>query len=315
MSASQQAILQTRTSHAPSRRCPVATKFTLSPKILVRQILIAVVASIVLWTIAAMVFENKFIFFPLKYPEGIYEDARFIPNLTECWITTEDGVKIHGWFTRAESAIATLVIAHGNGGNISYRIDLMKRLQKVQFNVLMFDYRGYGKSEGSPDEAGVYSDGRAAFDYALQLPGVDPHKIILWGTSLGGAVAVDVAIHRRPAGLILESTFSSAEDVARKAYPYLPVQFTLRSKFNSIDKIPHIGVPLLQMHGNKDKVIAFDLGKKLFEAAREPKEFYVIEGSDHNDTYIVGGQAYLEKVRSFALRTAAMSGNERPVNE
>jgi fermentation-respiration switch protein FrsA (DUF1100 family) len=167
----------------------------------------------------------------------------------------------------------------------------------------MYDYRGYGRSEGSPDEAGVYSDGRAAFDYALHLPGVNPKRIILWGTSLGGAVAIDVALHRPAAGLILESTFSSAKDVARLAYPYLPVQFTLRSKFNSIDKIGKVGIPILQMHGNRDGIIPFELGKKLFEAAGEPKEFYVIEGADHNDTYIVGGQPYLEKVKMFALRT------------
>jgi fermentation-respiration switch protein FrsA (DUF1100 family) len=290
----------------------MAAKFTLRPRILFQQILIAFVASVVIWTVIAMLLENKFIYFPSKYPEGIYEDARFIPNLSECWIKTDDGIKIHGWFTHADSAIATLVIAHGNAGNISHRIDLLKRLQRMQFNVLMFDYRGYGKSEGSPSEEGVYSDGRAAFDCALHLPGVDPRKIILWGTSLGGAVAVDVATHRRPAGLILESTFSSGRDVARLAYPYLPVQFILRSKFNTIDKIPHIGVPLLQMHGNKDRVIAFQLGKKLFEAAREPKEFYVIEGSDHNDTYIVGGKEYLEKVRSFALRTVRVPAKESP---
>jgi fermentation-respiration switch protein FrsA (DUF1100 family) len=193
-------------------------------------------------------------------------------------------------------------MSHGNAGNISHRIDLIRRLQRMRFNVLMYDYRGYGRSEGSPDEAGVYSDGLAAFDHALHLPGVDPKRIILWGTSLGGAVAVEVALHRPAAGLILESTFSSAKDVARRVYPYFPVQFTLRTKLNSIDKIGRIRIPILQMHGNRDGIIPFDLGRKLFDAALEPKEFYVIEGGDHNDTYIIGGRPYLEKVKSFALR-------------
>jgi len=286
------------------------SKFSLHPKILLRQIAIAVVASIVIWTIVAMIFESRFIFFPSKYPEGIYEDARITPR-----ISTEDGVKIHGWFAQADSAIGTLVISHGNAGNISHRIDFIRRVQRTGFNVLMFDYRGYGKSEGSPNEAGVYSDGRAAFDHALGLPGVDPRKIILWGTSLGGAVAVDVALHRPAAGLILESTFSSAKDVARLSYPYLPVQFTLRAQFNSIDKISGIRIPLLQMHGNKDRIIAFELGKKLFEAANEPKEFYTIEGADHNNTYIIGGQAYLERVRSFVLRTLGAPGKDFPAGE
>lgn len=284
-------------------------KFNLSPGILLRQILVAVAATIIMWTVVAMIFENNFIFFPSKYPEGTYGEAHTIPNLAQCWMTTDDGVKIHGWFAPADSAIATLVVAHGNGGNISHRIDFMRRLQRMRLNVLMFDYRGYGRSEGSPDEEGVYSDGRAAFDYALQVPGVDPQKIILWGTSLGGAVAVDVALHRPAAGLILESTFSSAKDVAAFAYPYLPVQFTLRTKFNSVDKISKINIPLFQMHGDRDRVIALELGKKLFEAARDPKEFYIIEGADHNDTYIVGGQAYLENVRAFAIRALAGQGS------
>ena len=288
------------------------SKFSLHPKILLRQITIAIVASVVLWTIVAMIFENRFIFFPSKFPDGMYEDARSIPRLKECWINTDDGVKIHGWFAQADSAICTLVISHGNAGNLSHRIDFIRRLRRSGFNVLMFDYRGYGKSEGAPSEAGVYSDGRAAFDHALDLPGVDPRKIILWGTSLGGAIAVDVALHRHAAGLILESTFSSAKDVARLAYPYLPVQFTLRARFNSIDKIQSIRIPLLQMHGNKDRIVAFELGKKLFRAANEPKEFYTIEGADHNNTYIIGGEAYLERVRSFVLRTLGAPGERFP---
>lgn len=291
------------------------TKFTLNPRVLLLQVTVAIVASIIIWSVIAMMFENRFIFFPSKYPEGIYQDARFIPNLTECWIATEDGVKIHGWFTRADSAIATFVIAHGNAGNISHRIDFIRCLQRMRFNVLMFDYRGYGKSEGSPDEEGVYCDGRAAYDYVLQLPGVDPRKIILWGTSLGGAVAVDVAMHRTAAGLVLESTFTSAKKVARTTYPYLLVQFTLRSKFDSIDKISKIKIPILQMHGNRDRVIPFRLGMKLFEAAQEPKEFYVIEGADHNDTYIVGGKPYFEKIRSFALQVVGGLVKETSTNE
>jgi fermentation-respiration switch protein FrsA (DUF1100 family) len=281
------------------------TRINLNPKILLRQILIAVVVAIALWTLVAMIFENKFIYFPSQYPHGLYEEARFIPHLTECWMTTEDGVKIHGWFTPADSAIATVVIAHGNAGNISHRIDFVRRLQQIHFNVMIFDYRGYGKSEGSPDEAGVYRDGRAAFDYVVRLPGVDARKIILWGTSLGGAVAVDVALHRQAAGLILESTFSSAKDVARVAYPFLPVQYTLRTKFNSVEKISAIKIPLLQMHGNRDGIIPIKLGRKLFDAAREPKEFYAISGADHNDTYIVGGKEYLERVRAFAVRAVS----------
>jgi hypothetical protein len=277
----------------------------------VRRVLIAFIAAILIWTLIVMILEDAFIYFPTRYPDGIYEDARFIPGLKDCWIITDDNVKIHGWFAPSDSAIATLVISHGNAGNISHRIDLIRRLQTTGFNVLMYDYRGYGRSEGSPSEEGLYSDGRAAFDHALKLPGVRPDRVILWGTSLGGPVAVDVAVNRRPAGVILESTFSSAKDVARSAYPFLPVAYVLRSKYDAIDKIGRIGVPLFQMHGDRDGIIPFKLGKRLFEAANEPKEFYVIEGADHNDTYFVGGQEYLDKVKAFAQRIAGVLGNAR----
>ena len=267
-----------------------------------RQVLVAVAAAILIWTIIMMSFEEKFIFFPSSYPEGIYEDARNIPNLQECSIKTEDGVTLHAWFASVDTPLATLLISHGNAGNISHRSELMRRLLRTGFNVLMYDYRGYGKSEGSPNEEGVYKDGRAAFDYVLTLHGVDPKRIVLWGTSLGGAVAVDVATKRPAAALILESAFSSARDLARSVYPFFPARFFLRSQFNSIDKIRNITIPVLSMHGNRDAIIPFALGRKLFDAANEPKQFYEIQGADHNDTYIVGGDEYLEQARTFVIR-------------
>jgi fermentation-respiration switch protein FrsA (DUF1100 family) len=165
----------------------------------------------------------------------------------------------------------------------------------------MFDYRGYGRSEGSPDEDGIYRDGRAAFDYVKSLSKVDSQSIILWGTSLGGAVAVDVAMYRKAAGLILESTFTSAKDFAAVHYPFFISRYLLRTKLNSIDKISAIHVPLLVMHGTQDGIVPIRLGRELFAAANEPKEFYEIAGADHNDTYFIGGPKYFQHVRRFVL--------------
>jgi fermentation-respiration switch protein FrsA (DUF1100 family) len=246
-----------------------------------------------------MIFEDHFIYFPSKYPQGIYEDSHIVPGRIDCWFTTEDGVRLHAWYAAAESALATIVLSHGNAGNISHRIYLMRHLLRSGLNVLMYDYRGYGRSEGTPSEEGIYRDGRAAFDYAASLSTVDSSKIILWGTSLGGAVAVEVATQRPAAGVILESTFTSARDVARVAYPFLPVKFVIRAKFDSIGKIGKVRAPLLVMHGDQDSIIPIELGRKLYEAAPEPKEFYTIVGADHNDTYLVGADAYFEKVRQF----------------
>lgn len=278
-----------------------------------RQILIAAIAAILFWMLLLMLFEERFIFFPSSYPDGYYEEARSLPFLEDCWFMTEDGVKLHGWFARRDSAIATLVISHGNAGNLSHRLPIIKTFRDLGFNVFMYDYRGYGRSEGSPTEEGVYRDGRAAFDYVIRRSDVDSTNVILFGTSLGGAVAVDVALDRPAAGMILESTFSSARDVARVAYPFLPAQFLLRSKFDSAEKIRSIRIPLLFLHGDQDSIIPISLGRKLFEAANEPKTFHVVSGADHNDIFWVGGRAYLEQIRNFALRVhrTSSSSSER----
>lgn len=263
---------------------------------------IAVAAALIFWTVALMLFEDKFIYFPEKYPNGAYEQARSIPNLRDCWVATEDGVRLHAWFAPAESARATLLISHGNGGNISYRYLLMRSLVRQKFNVLMYDYRGYGRSEGTPSEEGIYKDGRAFFDYASTQPEVDPKKIILWGTSLGGAVATDVAVHRKAAGLILESTFTSGSDVARVLYPFLPVAPLMQSKFNTIDKIKTLHLPVLVMHGDLDEILPIGLGRKLYASANDPKEFYEITGARHNDTFFVGGDEYFNRVGLFTSK-------------
>jgi len=265
-----------------------------------KQFLIAALAAVAFWTVLLMLFEEKFIFFPSDYPDGYYDDAKSVPNLEDCWFTAEDGVKLHAWFARSDSAHATLLMAHGNAGNLAHRLPIIKALRDAGFNVLMFDYRGYGRSEGSPTEDGVYRDGRAAFDYLSQRTDVDSSSIILFGTSLGGAVAVDVATHRPAAGLILEATFSNAKDVARIAYPFLPAQFILRSEFDSEEKIRSIRIPTLFIHGGEDNIIPVALGRKLYAAANEPKSFYLIPGADHNDTFWVGGAEYLQTIRSFA---------------
>lgn len=267
-----------------------------------RSVIVAAVVAILIWTIILMIFEEKFIFFPSKYPSGLYGASRDGENIEDCWFTAEDHVNLHGWFLKSNKALATLVMAHGNAGNLSHRLEILRSLNDAGFNVFMFDYRGYGRSEGSPTEEGVYRDGRAAFDYVVGRQDVDSSRVILFGTSLGGAVAVDVALRRPASALILESTFTSAKDVARAVYPFLPVSLVMRSEYNSAEKIQRLSIPLLSMHGENDEIIPLHLGRKLFGAANEPKEFYLISGAGHNDTFFVGGSEYLERIRRFAIR-------------
>jgi len=209
---------------------------------------------------------------------------------------------LHGWLYKDDDPIATLLWCHGNAGNISHRLDNLAKLTDLPVNVFIFDYRGYGKSSGSPDEEGVYRDAEAAYDYLVKRDDIDPNRIVLFGRSLGGAVAVDLATKRDCAALILESTFTSAKDMARNAFAGLPLDFVIKSKFNSRRKISRLNLPILFLHGTSDDIVPFRLGRDLFQAANEPKEFVEIPGAGHNDTYIIGGPTYFRQIGDFVSR-------------
>ncbi len=270
--------------------------------VVVRRILVAAIVAIFLWSLLIVIFEEKLIFFPSVYPDGIYDEAYHRLKPEECWFTSEDSVQLHGWFLRTEEPIATLVMSHGNAGNISHRYPIMQALHTAGFNVFMYDYRGYGRSDGSPSEDGVYKDGRAAYDVVVLREEVDPKKIILFGTSLGGAVAVEVARQRQVSAIILESTFTSASDMARIHYPFLPAQYFMRTEMNSLENVRDIRVPILFIHGSDDDIVPLALGKKLYEAANDPKEFYEIPEAGHNDIFWIGGNEYIQRIRSFAIQ-------------
>jgi fermentation-respiration switch protein FrsA (DUF1100 family) len=170
---------------------------------------------------------------------------------------------------------------------------------KLRTDVLLFDYRGYGRSEGRPDEEGTYRDGRAAYNYLVRECGLAPDRIILFGESLGAAIAVQMATELQARALVLESPFTSIRDMARSVYPFLPVGSLLRTRYDNLAKIQQVTVPLLVLHGTHDRTVPFAQGKRLFEAAREPKRFFGIEGAGHNDTFYVGGEAYWEVWRRF----------------
>ncbi|MFQ5865076.1 MAG: alpha/beta hydrolase [bacterium] len=258
---------------------------------------------IVSFALLIRLFENKFIFFPFKYPQGYWHPEVFGLQVEDCYFRTADGCQLHGWFFPKDSALATFLWCHGNAGNITDRLDNLAKLSKLPINVFIFDYRGYGRSEGSPNETGIYLDAEAAYDYLISRKDVEPDKIILFGRSLGGAVALDLATKRACAGLILESTFTSAKDMAKSAFGFIPAHLIIKSKFDSIEKISKIQVPILFLHGTSDRTVPFKLGRRLHEAANNPKEFYQIQGADHNDTYIVGGQPYFNQLLEFSRQT------------
>jgi len=217
----------------------------------------------------------------------------------DVFLNASDGVRIHGWYVPAPGAKATLLFLHGNAGNISHRLDNVKRLHDQGVNVFILDYRGYGRSAGNPDEQGLYRDARAGFSYLLDRPDVNPERIAVFGRSLGGAVAVDLCSRRACPRLILESTFTSTADMARSIFPFFPLARLLTERFDSESKIGRIRAPLLQFHGTRDEVVPFRLGEKLFRAAPGPKRFVPIPEAGHNDTYERGGPLYFETIRAF----------------
>ncbi len=176
-----------------------------------------------------------------------------------------------------------MLVAHGNGGNVTHRVDLMQDLRNLGASVLVFDYRGYGRSAGSPSEAGVLADARAARRWLAQRAGIPEKQIVLCGESLGGGVAVDLAAADGARGLILLNTFDSIHGVAAFHYPWIPVKLLMRTRLDSVSKIAKYHGPLLQIHGTADAIVPFALAQRLFAAAGEPKELVVIEHGDHND--------------------------------
>jgi fermentation-respiration switch protein FrsA (DUF1100 family) len=166
-------------------------------------------------------------------------------------------------------------------------------------SVFLFDYRGYGRSQGRPSEEGLYQDAFGAHDYLTRIRMVRPERIVLFGRSLGAAVAGELAAQKPAAGLILESAFPSIESVAKFHYGGLPVHWLLGADFKLIDRLPHLSLPKLIIHGDKDDIIPLELGRQVFDAAKPPKSFYHIEGADHNNTYQVGGTAYFQRWAEF----------------
>jgi len=243
------------------------------------------------------VLERSFIYFPER---GLIGDpADFGLAFDDAYFTAGDGVRLHGWFAPGETGV-TWLWCHGNAGNISHRLENLRLLHdELGVGVFIFDYRGYGRSEGSPSEEGTYRDAEAALAYVLSRPDVDSERVVYFGRSLGAAVAVELATRRPPFALILESPLPSIAELVRHHYRFLPVGGLLRTKYDSLSKIAKVRVPLLVLHGDQDEVIPFEAGRKLFEAANEPKRFYTIRGAGHNDTYIVGGREYFRALREF----------------
>jgi uncharacterized protein len=217
-------------------------------------------------------------------------------NWEDAYFKTGDSVKINGWFLKNPQALSTVIFAHGNAGNMSDRMLRIKFFYDLGLNVLIFDYRGYGNSEGKPSEAGMYLDAQGAYDYLAARGDVNMKNIILYGASIGGVAVIDLAVHRPAALLVVESSFTNATDMAHVHYPFVP-GFVLSLKFNSFDKVKTLALPKLFIHSPEDEVVPYWIGQKLFESAAEPKEFLKIKGGHNDGSITVDSSAAEEFIR------------------
>ncbi len=215
-------------------------------------------------------------------------------------LETADGISLHGWYVYAPESRGTVLFMHGNAGNISHRLDSIAIFCDLGFDTFIFDYRGYGQSEGKPSEKGTYRDAEAAWQYLVDERGQDAETIVIFGRSIGGAIAAWLAARRKAAALIVESSFTSAVDMAAHLYPFMPVRLISRLKYPVIEHVARAESPVLIVHSRNDEIIPFAMGKALYEAAPVPKSFLELSG-DHNMGFLLSLDRYREGLEKFIV--------------
>jgi hypothetical protein len=263
---------------------------------------IAAVALVAYAAMAAYLFfaQASFIYFPEQPSRRLTADPGYVGlGFEEVWLHTDDDLRLNAWFIPAESSKAVLFF-HGNAGNISHRLDSIRLFHELGLNVLIFDYRGYGLSEGSPNEQGTYRDARAAWRWLVEDGGFEPSSIVLFGRSLGGAIAAWLAAHEQPGALIVESAFSSVPEMGRRLYPWLPVGWLSRFDYPTAQHVAQASCPVLVTHSRQDDIIPFQQGEAIYAAASEPKVFLELQGG-HNDGFLVS-TGYVAGLQEFLRR-------------
>jgi hypothetical protein len=263
------------------------------------KVLLALGGGYLLVVLLAFVFQARMVFYPESSLAGTPGDLGL--EYEDVWLTSSDGIRVHGWYVPSERGRTTVLFLHGNAGNISHRLEMLDIIHRLGLNCLIIDYRGFGQSQGSPSEQGVSLDAEAAWDWLVASKGLGSQDIISWGRSLGGPVAARLARDRTPGALIIESSFTSMPELGQKLYPFLPVKMISRFSFPTLNYIQDLSCPLLVVHSGDDKLVPFQHGKRLYKAAGGPKEFLKISGA-HNDGFLVSGETYFRGISDFLQR-------------
>jgi fermentation-respiration switch protein FrsA (DUF1100 family) len=244
----------------------------------------------------AYVFQGRLVYFPMGVPE--VDPSAYGLAFEEVELVTEDGVRLHAWYLPAVDARGAILFSHGNAGHIGYRLQGAQAFLSMGCSVLLYDYRGYGRSEGRPDEQGTYRDGEAAWEYLTGARGLNPSSIVLYGESLGAGVAFELASRHPAAALITESAFTSLDELGAELYPWLPVRLLGRIHYDNRAKLEELDLPLLLIHSPQDDIVPFAHAKRLFEAAKEPRTL-LETGGGHNDGGFLQRSEWRREVSRF----------------
>ncbi|MBW6510182.1 MAG: lysophospholipase [Desulfuromonadales bacterium] len=272
--------------------------------------IIALVAGLFLILLSGCSMDNAFIFFPTR--ELVMTPHSVGLPYDEVYFTAADDTRLHGWFVPGQAEAPVILFFHGNAGNISHRVDNLRLFhQHLGVSVFIIDYRGYGNSAGKTSEEGTYADARGALGW-LHDNGWNNDRIIYFGRSVGAAVATQLALEKPPAGLVLESPFTSVAAMGRRHNPilYFLLGWLLQSRYDTLSKIDQAGAPLLLFHGTRDTIVPPAMGKDVFARAREPKTLHLIEGAGHNDTLAHGQREYWQAWRTF-IATLTLSAEAK----
>ncbi len=247
--------------------------------------------------------QHQYVYYPFR--ELIATPAAINLPFEELTLRTTDGVGIHAWYVPGRKTASTLLFCHGNAGNISHRLDSLRIFHQLGLSVLIFDYRGYGHSEGTPSEAGTYRDAEAALRYLTEQRGVPVQDIVFFGRSLGGAVAARLATWHAPRALILESTFSSAPELAGELLPLFPMRYLVHIKYDALKHVRTVHVPLLIVHSTEDDIVPYSHAERLYAAAGSARKTLLPLRGDHNTGFLISGERYVEGIRDFLARLDA----------
>ncbi|MCW9024003.1 MAG: alpha/beta hydrolase [Gammaproteobacteria bacterium] len=277
----------------------------------VRSVVITVISAYALVCVYLYFIQSELLYYPdiagrtlRSTPENLgldYEDIN---------ITTEDNIKLHGWFIPASKSKGTVLFFHGNAGNISHRLRSIRIFNNINLSVFIFDYRGYGQSEGNITEQGSYLDAEAAWFYLTHTRGIPEENIILFGRSLGGSIAARLASQYQPAAVIIESAFSSVPSMGSRLYPILPVKLLSRFEYNTEEYVKSVSAPVLIAHSVNDDIIPYEEGQTVFSAANHPKHFLEMRGG-HNDGFVMTGEDYTEGIERFISRYLRIHNNKK----